>query len=362
MKKIFFTSVFILFISCKNSTKKQENQNSVLNFKESIILESLPVISPLKATIISPLEFTEKSILGNFFIVGVSEQYIVTQDVDKLCFFDKKGAFLSTISRKGNGPEEYTSISNCWIDFNKKEAHVHDFHRKSIKKYDFSGNFIEEKPSINLYSFTELNPDEFIAYNEASSDFKFTIYDKKWNIKDSLFARKEEKTKDFIVLKNFQKNGSDVFFYDESFLYECKNKEILPKLFLEKGDLKIPNEVMYDIKRKKERHKYIWGDFVILAENYLFVDFYYNNKKYYDIWNVKNQKLLYRNILSSPNDPLGIRISINGKEVNGWIKYFENNTLYFLISEHTQSELETSNQENPIIVGVHLENFEKILN
>lgn len=361
---IFFISLcLILLISCKNNAKKQETENRVLNLKESIILEKLPVATPLEATLTIPLEFTEKSILAEVSIEGISKKYIVTQDVSKLCFFDKKGTFLSSISRKGSGPEEYTDISGCcWIDFNKEEVHLHDLHKKTIKKYDFSGNFIEQKPSVHLLTFTELNPDEFIACNEVSSDFKFTIYDKKWKAKDSIFAKEKTSTKDFIVLKDFQKNSKGVFFYDNSILYECKSKEMQPMLFLEKGNLKIPSEVEYDITRKKERHEYIWGDFVMLADDYLFVNFYYDYKKYYDIWSVKNQKLLYRNTISFPDDSSGIPILVNGKEVNGWIKYFKNNMFYFMISEQTRGELEINNQENPIIVGISLESFEKILN
>lgn len=349
---------FTIFTSCKNNTEKQENYDTIINLKETIGIESLPV-KPLQSTQIIPLEFTEKSILQNINIEGITNQYIAISDVNNLYFFDTQGTFLSSISRKGNGPEEYIDITYSWIDFSKKEAHLYDLHRKSIKKYDFSGNFIEEKKSIHLMSFTELNPNEFIAYNGTHSNFEFAIYDKKWNIKDSIIQRKEKvDTKDFSVIKSFQKSNDNVFFYDKSIIYECKNKEIFPKIFLEKGNLQIPDEVMYDIKRKKERQQYIWGDFVTLAGDYLFINFYYDNKKYYDVWNVKNQKLLYRNIMSSPNDLSGITISVNGKEVRGWIKYFEDNALFFTISENEQEKLEIDNQGNPILVVIDLKEFE----
>lgn len=65
---------------------------------------------------------------------------------------------------------------------------------------------------------------------------------------------------------------------------------------------------------------------------------------------MKNQKLLYRNVMSSPNDLSGITISVNGKEVRGWVTYFEVNTLYFTISENEQEKLDIDNQGNPILV------------
>ncbi|WP_172914779.1 6-bladed beta-propeller [Capnocytophaga canis] len=349
----------VIFVSCESHTEKQVEYEAVLDLKESMGVEKLS-IKPLEATQMIPLEFTKRSVLRSAYIEGVTDEYIVVRNGNSLIFFDTQGKFLSKISRMGNGPEEYIENTYSWIDFDKKEAHVYDLHRKSVKRYDFSGNFIEEKKNVHLWSFTELSSDRFIAYNDMLSNFEFTIYDKNWNVKDSIIERKDKfNIKDFNVIKSFQISKNNIFFYNAPIIYQSKNGGMFPKIFLEKGNLQIPDEIHYDLSRKNEKQRYIWNDFVTLAGDYLFLSYYYDNKKYDDIWNVKNQKLLYRNTISSPDELPGVPISVNGEEVRGWIRYFENDMFYFVVSEGEQEKLNVDNEENPIIVVTDLKTFEK---
>lgn len=122
-----------------------------------------------------PLETTDNSILSSmcttFFI---SDDYIITCDIytGDVFFFNRSGKFLHKFNRRGNGPEEYTSLNFEAVDFETKEFLIHDWPRKRVAIYSFEGAYKRSFPWTisNLYPWYNLNKDYLIGYHDTHSE------------------------------------------------------------------------------------------------------------------------------------------------------------------------------------------------
>ncbi len=122
-----------------------------------------------------PLETTDSCLLtrmcGNYFI---SDDYIITSDgyTGDVFIFNRLGQFLRKFNKKGNGPEEYTSLSFAAVDFETDEFLIHDWPRKRVAIYSFEGVYKRSFPWMisNLYPWYNLNKDYLIGYHDTYSD------------------------------------------------------------------------------------------------------------------------------------------------------------------------------------------------
>ena len=93
-----------------------------------------------------PLETTDDVLLDQLsFISHVSDKYILIWDMmqDEIFVFNRKGKIVSHFNRKGQGGQEYTSISGSGVLFDKKkeEIFVIDDATKRILVYSVSGEY-----------------------------------------------------------------------------------------------------------------------------------------------------------------------------------------------------------------------------
>jgi len=89
------------------------------------------------------LEETEESLLSDIREIFVYQDKLLFRykKSGDIFIFNDKGKFINRINRTGKGPEEYTQITDMWLEGDTIALH----HRASrqVKKYDFHGNFIE---------------------------------------------------------------------------------------------------------------------------------------------------------------------------------------------------------------------------
>ena len=68
-----------------------------------------------------PLETTDESLLTSGGTKAVSDKYIVIADYapdnNQILIFDRKGKYLKTINRRGQGPGEYLYFQHFEVDF-----------------------------------------------------------------------------------------------------------------------------------------------------------------------------------------------------------------------------------------------------
>ena len=172
---IYFTLFFFLF-SCKkgesNRTLKSINESfadSAILVKESIpylelknkdaICISVPegVNMLYKDTLIGdysyiPLETTDDCLIGEISKLCTDSSFFFVFDRrNNAAFrFSNKGFFLGKFSKKGRGPQEYTTLEDVALDKERKEVCLLDMGGRKMMFYDYGGTFLREEP---LYYF-----------------------------------------------------------------------------------------------------------------------------------------------------------------------------------------------------------------
>lgn len=352
MKKSIFLLYIVLCISCTQEVKK----GTSLPLSESIEMDTKSENIILEDVSIVPLETTDKSLLGECRIVDICKGKIIVKDINSIYVFNEKtGAYESKLDKLGNGPEEYSSLSDVAVDCLNQLLYVLDG-KGYVKVYGYDGNFQKVYKNDSIVSFEILENSNFIAFNRANGQYKYDInlYDNDWNIVKHMRKRyiKEANYKDVIEIKDFDIFNGIPYFTNADTIYQIENTIISPSFYIDKGKLSLPFEIFTDIKRKKERASYIWGDYGILAGDSYFLRFYHDNKIYYDIWNISSMKLIYRNIVNTPTDARGISILIDNKHINIWPSFVKNDMVYCVLMDGEVEKLgyTESNEGNPIII------------
>ena len=126
-----------------------------------------------------PLETTDQSLIQGIHKMATSDDKIVICDLvqNTIFIFDKDGHFINSINKEGPGPQEYSSIQNFAVDFQKEEIYICDYPLKyRILTYSFEGDFIRESkldqkiwPSI-LYNYDENHLIAYDNYNMESEN------------------------------------------------------------------------------------------------------------------------------------------------------------------------------------------------
>lgn len=122
-----------------------------------------------------PLETTDSSLLPGICVTFfISDDYIITSDMytGDVFIFTRLGKFLRKFNKRGNGPEEYTSLSFEAVDFETEEFLIHDWPRKRVSIYSFEGVYKRSIPWTisNLYPWYNLNKNYLIGYHDTYSE------------------------------------------------------------------------------------------------------------------------------------------------------------------------------------------------
>ena len=86
--------------------------------------------------------------------------YVVDGGNTRIQVFDKEGQYLSTIGRRGQGPGEFRSPQDVFVDDQIGEVYVPDF--RSIKVFASNGNYLKTIPLESFNRSYCINPDGII--------------------------------------------------------------------------------------------------------------------------------------------------------------------------------------------------------
>ena len=190
-KHRFFIFFSIVIISCTYSNTKTENtsvKNRILPYRINIEkniknVKSIPLSFIGKKIEYVALETTPRSLLKSIMGIQFSEKYIFVSDFDRLLQFDRHGKFIRQVGDNGRGPGEYIHVSGFWIDEKNEKAYVMAWGIKTIKEYDFNGNFIKSfKIAFSSLQFikTGNNSYTFVIPNapfDTDSEFRLIVTD-----------------------------------------------------------------------------------------------------------------------------------------------------------------------------------------
>ena len=208
-----------------------------------------------------PLETNDDVLLDRYaMIVSVSEKYILVKDLidrSNIYVFDRNGKIISLINRRGNGPQEYTSISDVVFDEKNNEIFVFnnygadgigyilvysltgEYKRKLkypanfiLKAYNFNDETILVYDIKNLYN-DNYNKKPYMLLSKKDGSITFTLninlpvrYDTKEYIKFTDKTGQLYTTSSNLIIPNKRHFGEDFLIGDISSdtIYRLTNK------------------------------------------------------------------------------------------------------------------------------------------
>lgn len=182
MRKTGLFYFLFLLISCFSN--KQENPVLLENFV--LPKDMNPTLSSLftKKHEITPLETTTGCLIGRIDkIKKLKGYYYILSDSESIYKFDNQGAFISSLNRKGQGPEEYHRIEDFDTYEIDGETEVWISDNKSLKIYDandFKFKYQIPYPFV-IHKFKRLKNSNILLVT-GQNDNILTITDKKGNI------------------------------------------------------------------------------------------------------------------------------------------------------------------------------------
>lgn len=313
--------------------------------------------------LVIPLETTDSSLLSGIDLYGEFNDKLILSSDNMIYFFLKDGRFDHKINKQGVGPNEYICINDLAINKTNQLIYVHDFSKRMINIYTEYGEYINSirNDSIAALKFDKNN--HFVATYSPSEQWMYQvgIYDTLFNSK-GVFLKKQHETNNvnLFTINSIFNFGGDNYVYISDTLYRIHSNSAEPFLSIDKGRLKLPQELENQINKSGDRDKYIWGEYGYLVGDYYFMSYCYSGDVYYDVWRITDEKLLLRNVVSSADGSIGIPVLLGDKTIYLWPKTVIDSNVYFLIGEE-QAQLiipDRDEDDNPIIIMVDTQNIE----
>ena len=152
--------------------------NHSVNQSDDIITVDVTESYPKKELILQdfmdveyiPLETTNEFVCQGIVLAVGKEVIIVKNQINdgNLYIFDRNGKGLRKINRKGNGGEEYSSISSITLDEDNNEMFISSFSKLLV--YDLFGNFKRSLPFREESSYSSIcnyDKENLICFNRS---------------------------------------------------------------------------------------------------------------------------------------------------------------------------------------------------
>ena len=208
-------------------------------------------------------EVTENSLIGEYSKIIIKDSMLFIMDKGKsnqaIFVFDMKGKYLFSINKRGNGPGEYVSIGDFYVDEKTKTIGVLD--HSQILRYTYDGTFLGK---INLQSHYILNiasVDSLIytyGYSQCPTKrcYSFKIFDLSGNLLyEDLPERKDLISFHLTGFKGnnlFLDNNNTVYYnsiYNDT-IYEVNIDRITPRYIADFGKFKLSDDIYSGLVEK----------------------------------------------------------------------------------------------------------------
>lgn len=365
MKHSYFYSFVcsILLLAACSGEKAAGDKLPIINIDESTgNFENDYTSEAYTALLKSPktlqLETKDECLLGGFAsICDVTPKYIVVGGDKKIYFFDAhNGTFLSKIDRQGDGPEEYTDIYYSYFDEENELVYIATL--KKIKSYKPDGTFVKEYPKDSFTNLAHTTDGYWGIYErEYWKQHLIALLDKDWKVKQSFLPDREAAfmNGDLFIPPRFREANNHIYTMVDDTLYTNKEDKLFPALVINKGKLKMPNEIIGVLDRLvSEGQKYIQMDAALIVGNLMFYNFFLERGRHYTVWDIKTGELLTH----SKN---GYFMPLDEKTtVNAQFSLIKNDKGYALLSTNELAKYGLRDDEddsNPLLLCVDFENY-----
>jgi hypothetical protein len=233
--------IVLVFIFCSCGGDKQPSDILPVANTKPLALDDLHA----DAFEYIPLETNENILLSGidkllsdslyYYILDTKSQY-------GLYVFNKKGAFVRTVSSRGNGPGEFVNIYDFDIDENGN-SYLLDADKKRILKFDSRGVFNDEfEYDFRAANFAYLGANNFLFFQkgryQANQEDKYDLI--VWNSKSgkkSGYIPYSKRSVPYGMFSSFYRSNEKIY-YCHFFgykIYEIVNEKPIVKYNLEVG-------------------------------------------------------------------------------------------------------------------------------
>ena len=171
MKQITLFSIFLALAACGERTQTASEllvaDKNVDCPKQEIYLEDIADVDYI------PLVTTDSILVNDYPPESVTPEGIAVRggQQGELLLLDPTGQKLvGRVCRCGQGPEEYTVIYRCVVDWQRREVYIADY--THLKAYDFAGNYLRTlltKEEIPMLDIRNLNADQLLCAREREN-------------------------------------------------------------------------------------------------------------------------------------------------------------------------------------------------
>lgn len=258
-KHLLLFSLFCLFLCC--CTSKQNELQSPSNMETISITDFETTYGKLsdfaEEVKMIPLEFTDKSILGEIKKIVMSDKFIFVMErtnKEGVYAFNRTGKFLYRIGTRGQGPGEFVDLADFSINEDEGLIYLYDQPRTKVLAFTFDNKFVKDIQMNYYASRFEYQNGLFYLYKEHASYgtplYSLAIKDQNGKLVEQYYPMLKNADAMHIHDCIFRKRENDILFAQHLIdsVFTLSKKELTPRYYIDYKDRTMSKEDRMDIK------------------------------------------------------------------------------------------------------------------
>ena len=292
--KFYHLLFIIITLSNLNSSTKDIN-TIIINYDKTC---NYPLSNFITNCNIVKLETSDSILTGDISDIEFHENNIIILDKknNTAQVFNQKGEFIHQLSNLGRGPGEYLYLND--IATNSQGIYLLDYTQQKILHYDYDWKF--QKDLYFPFYVSEINciHDKIMLYTERNGekeDYQFYLADNCGKILNRYLPRNNNWGNNTFIPSNVFTQNNNSFIFAPRFnntLYTLHDTIATPIYTLNFRDKTFPEErtniTKYDINDNK--FPYIVRRNIFLCNNYLLIDYVYQDKRNFYLYDMNSHK------------------------------------------------------------------------
>ena len=212
----------------------------------------------IDTTRLIPLEANSRSLLYNVRGLNIVDGNFYVASVDMIKAFDRNGKFISEISGKGQGPEEYLGLKQ--VAASGDTILIFDNMTPKIMSFGTDGTFLSSL-SIPKGEIEHGRKPNFIAFgdygdyritrngwtdNTSESNPMFSVYSSDWDYVGDLPGREMRNGEYFPDMFAVDPDRQIVYYWEmfNDTVFVLNSEGVYPKFYLNYGSRRVPSDIM----------------------------------------------------------------------------------------------------------------------
>lgn len=373
-----FLTLLACCLGCGGQPETSEGEtvakDGLQSYKLDIKEDKKPIADLIESIEITRLEETDESLLRYVGQVDFHEDKMIILSNETFHIYSKIGEFISKFNRKGDGPEEYSRLTDIWLESGM--IGVYSTIGRYVKRYDLEGNFISgdrlDERAAHVYPYKSgYILDMHIIYTQDSLKYSLVTVDDQMKLDQTFLPfKKDPDFRSTQYLNSFFTLNDDLFYLHtmSDTVYRLTSDAVVPYIHYDFQDdwyFKPGVEVKASFSEEQRRKKQVWFVLNHIGQNYIYLfttlgprmdyDFFIDRETKRSIsvdWRIStNEKLDFYAIEWNADELL---ISLRSSQLTDLLDQL-NDEQYSFTEGTTLEEIESS--ENPVLIRMRLKDF-----